>query len=82
MVRKINVCRICGNDELVPVVDLGEQYLTGVFPRPDEITNITKGPLKLVKCHSGDTCKEYSMQLKYFSCLLITCSSLVWLAVM
>jgi NDP-4-keto-2,6-dideoxyhexose 3-C-methyltransferase len=54
MVRKINVCRICGNDELVPVVDLGEQYLTGVFPRPDEITNITKGPLKLVKCHSGD----------------------------
>ena len=30
MVRKIKLCRVCGNDELVPVVDLGEQYLTGV----------------------------------------------------
>lgn len=53
MIRKINKCRICGNDELVPVVDLGEHYLTGVFPRQDEINSITKGPLRLVKCHGS-----------------------------
>lgn len=42
-------CRICGNKNLVQVLDLGEQMLTGVFPRQiDE--KITKGPLRLVKC--------------------------------
>jgi len=51
---KINSCRICGNTELVPVVDLGEQYLTGVFPKKDKINTITKGPLRLVKCHGRE----------------------------
>ena len=52
--RKINSCRICGNTELVPVVDLGEQYLTGVFLQKDKINTITKGPLRLVKCHGRE----------------------------
>jgi len=64
MVRKIKLCRICGNDELVPVVDLGEQYLTGVFPKPDEALNITKGPLRLVKCH-GDGCGLLQLEHSY-----------------
>jgi hypothetical protein len=43
-------CRVCGNENLVKVVDLGVQYLTGIFPRSlDEI--VSKGPLTLVKCH-------------------------------
>ncbi len=49
-------CRICGNENLVQVLDLGEQTLTGVFPKhKDQV--ITRGPLQLVKCTGGeDTC--------------------------
>ena len=43
-------CRICGNPHLVTLLDLGEQVLTGVFPR-NRGQDITKGPLQLVKCH-------------------------------
>jgi len=51
MYKKIHECRICGNTELIPLADLGEQYLTGVFPRQESGTTLTKGPLRLVKCH-------------------------------
>lgn len=54
MFKKIDKCRICGNQNLVPVVDLGEQYLTGVFPRHRADDEITCGPLRLVKCHGGN----------------------------
>lgn len=54
MYKKIQKCRVCGNTELIPVVDLGEQYLTGVFPRQNSASTLTKGPLHLVKCHGGD----------------------------
>jgi NDP-4-keto-2,6-dideoxyhexose 3-C-methyltransferase len=54
MYKKILKCRICGNTELIPVVDLGEQYLTGVFPRENSASTLTKGPLHLVKCHGGN----------------------------
>ena len=53
MITQIKKCRICGNSELVPVVDLGEQYLTGVFPLQKTET-LLKGPLRLVKCHGGE----------------------------
>jgi len=53
MVTQIKKCRICGNSDLVPVVDLGEQYLTGVFPLQKTET-LSKGPLRLVKCHGGE----------------------------
>jgi NDP-4-keto-2,6-dideoxyhexose 3-C-methyltransferase len=54
MYKQIDKCRICGNAELIPVVDLGEQYLTGVFPRKESASTVTKGPLRLVKCHGGN----------------------------
>lgn len=54
MFKKIDRCRICGNENLVPVIDLGEQYLTGVFPHHRAEGEITCGPLRLVKCHGGD----------------------------
>ena len=38
-------CRVGGKSDLVPILDLGEQVLTGVFPRPGE--TVTKGPLEL-----------------------------------
>lgn len=54
MYRKIEACRICGSTELVQVLDLGDQMLTGVFPRSTD--PITSGPLRLVKCSAGDSC--------------------------
>jgi len=51
MYKEINCCRICGNTNLESLLHLGEQTLTGVFPKNKE-TQITKGPLELVKCYS------------------------------
>ncbi len=45
----ITRCRVCDNSDLVTVLDLGEQVLTGIFPRrPDE--PVPTMPLALVKC--------------------------------
>lgn len=49
MHKKLEKCRICGNTHLKRVLDLGEQMLTGVFPR-EKNAHITSGPLSLVKC--------------------------------
>lgn len=53
MYKKTEKCRICGNTHLVCVLDLGEQMLTGVFPR-SKSEKVTVGPLRLVKCTGGD----------------------------
>ncbi len=50
----IERCRICRNSELVRVLDLGRQALTGVFPAPDEPDE--KVPVELVKCHGMPDC--------------------------
>ncbi len=50
MYQQIECCRICGNRDLEPVLDLGEQSLTGTFPKtPDQA--IARLPMELVKCH-------------------------------
>jgi NDP-4-keto-2,6-dideoxyhexose 3-C-methyltransferase len=54
-VTAISSCRICGNSQLVTVLDLGEQALTGVFPR-EASAAITRGPLRLVKCSGRHGC--------------------------
>ena len=46
---EISKCRISGSDNLIDVLSLGDQYLTGVFPKTTE-ESITKGPLDLVWC--------------------------------
>lgn len=49
MYHEIDKCRISGSKNLIQVLSLGEQYLTGVFPKsPAE--KITKGPLDLMWC--------------------------------
>jgi len=53
MYKKVEKCRICGNTQLERVLDLGEQMLTGVFPR-QKGAGVTTGPLHLVKCVGGD----------------------------
>ncbi len=47
MYKEITKCRIVGSSDLITVLSLGEQYLTGVFPS-DKNEKITKGPLELV----------------------------------
>lgn len=48
----ISKCRVCGNEELETVLDLGNQYLSGIFPKELD-RGMYRGPLKLVKCKDG-----------------------------
>jgi NDP-4-keto-2,6-dideoxyhexose 3-C-methyltransferase len=79
MPRRIETCRICANPELVQVLDLGEQALTGVFPS-QRTQKVTTGPLRLVKCtggpgvcgllqleHSYDSAEMYGLNYGYRS---------------
>jgi len=67
MYRENFLCRICGNDKLTPILNLGTHALTGVFPaRIDE--NIPAGPLELVKCDDTagqDTCGLVQLRHSY-----------------
>ena len=49
MFNEIKNCRISGSSNLIKVLSLGEQYLTGVFPKSLN-EPISKGPLDLVWC--------------------------------
>ena len=46
---QIDRCRVSGSSNLVTVLSLGQQTLTGVFPRTTS-AQITSGPLELVWC--------------------------------
>lgn len=64
---EIEACRICGNRDLVPVLDLGSQVLTGIFPRSKE-EELTSGPLELVKCDESsgrDACGLVQLRHSY-----------------
>jgi hypothetical protein len=62
--RSIDRCRICGNSSLMPVLDLGEQHLTGVFPRGRD-SGLTCGPLELVRCDGADACGLVQLRHSY-----------------
>ena len=47
--KEITACRVSASDHLVSVLNLGEQALTGVFPRSAS-ERVTVGPLELVWC--------------------------------
>lgn len=65
MYQRISECRICKNKQLVEVLDLGVQTLTGVFPK-NRGQQITAGPLKLVKCTGeDDVCGLLQLQHTY-----------------
>lgn len=50
--KEITRCRASGSRDLIPVLNLGHQVLTGVFPRSAQ-TPVTAGPLDLVWCPDG-----------------------------
>lgn len=75
MIAEITRCRISGSSNLVQVLSLGVQKLTGVFPTSREAT-ITEGPLTLVWCpdsgllqlsHSYDPREMYGLNYGYRS---------------
>jgi hypothetical protein len=64
MFTQIQNCRICKNPQLVSILNLGKQFLTGVFPRSAE-ESITCGPLELVKCHGPGACGLVQLHHSY-----------------
>jgi hypothetical protein len=73
--QKIEECRVGKSPNLTPVLSLGHQALTGVFPKTRE-TPITRGPLELVWCpdsgllqlaHSYDANEMYGENYGYRS---------------
>lgn len=67
MYTEINRCRLTGSSRLLPVLDLGNQHLTGVFPRtPHE--DVVSGPVQLVFCPDGGLLQlkqSYSLDQMY-----------------
>ena len=51
-ISEIKKCRICGNDQFINVIDLGNQALSGRFPGKDE-PDPPRAPLVLVKCDNS-----------------------------
>lgn len=65
-VTKVKKCRVCKNTDLVPVINLGDQYLSSVFPENlNYRKKAEKYPLDLVLCKkTKDTCG--ALQLAHF----------------
>ena len=69
MSQPLQHCRICASTDLAPVLDLGRQALTGVFPAaPDEA--VSEGPLQLVKCVGEAGCGLVQLAHSYDPALL------------
>lgn len=73
--KPLRACRVSGSRNLVPVLSLGHQTLTGVFPRSRE-QKISHGPIELVWCpdsgllqlgHSYDAGEMYGENYGYRS---------------
>lgn len=62
MFKKIKKCRICKNEDLITVLDLGDQYFSGIFPKKVN-SHTYNGPLKLVKCNElTDGCGHVQLE--------------------
>jgi len=65
MLVPVSRCRICGGEALEEVLDLGIQFLTGVFPRTQQHPELPKGPLRLVRCAATDGCGLVQLSHSY-----------------
>jgi len=74
-------CRICGNPNLTPILHLGDQPLSGVFPRA-EAPDPSRSPLDVIRCdrngrsdacglvqlrHSAELSEMYGSTYGYYS---------------
>jgi hypothetical protein len=67
MYREITKCRISSSTNLINVLSLGNQYLTGVFPKAKE-EKITSGPVDLIWCPDSGLLQmkqSYSLEEMY-----------------
>jgi hypothetical protein len=67
MYTEIKKCRISNSTNLITVLSLGEQYLTGVFPKTIH-NKLSKGPLDLVWCPDSGLLQmkqSYSLEEMY-----------------
>ena len=65
MIKEIKKCRICGNPDLLLILDLGTQPLSGRFPSEHE-PEPPKAPLELVKCNTASNSNACGLlQLKH-----------------
>jgi hypothetical protein len=80
--KAIGQCRLCGSNDLLSVLSLGNQALTGIFPASAD-DPVTSGPLDLVWCasctlvqlgHTYDPTELYSEDYGYRSGLNRTMS--------
>ncbi len=65
--QEIYCCRICGNQNLDSILELGNMALSGVFPKTVE-EEVPEGPLTLVKCvesSNGDFCGLVQLRETY-----------------
>ncbi len=51
-ISEIKKCRICGNDQFITVIDLGNQALSGRFPKKND-PDPPSAPLILIKCDNS-----------------------------
>ena len=74
-ISRISRCRISQSTNLISVLSLGQQALTGIFPRSADVS-VTVGPLELVWCpdsgllqlaHSYDASEMYGENYGYRS---------------
>lgn len=50
-------CRICGSSDLVPVIDLGEQYIASIFVKGSVSEPVRRRyPLEVVRCFGRNSC--------------------------
>lgn len=64
MYRPITHCRVCNNTALTTFLDLGDQALTGVFPKTREQV-VERGPVQLLKCVGEGSCGLVQMAGSY-----------------
>lgn len=64
MYKEIKNCRICGNSELVSIMNIGNQSLTGTFPHSKN-DDIPSGPVELVMCSGKNTCGLVQLKQSY-----------------
>jgi hypothetical protein len=51
-IKTRETCRVCGSNKLIPILSLGDQYVTNFVEDPNR--DYVKGPLELVLCNVKD----------------------------
>jgi hypothetical protein len=64
MFKNIYKCRVCKNTNLVSIMNLGNQFLTGKFPKFKN-EKVTSGPVELVKCFGDQCCGLVQLKQSY-----------------